>query len=274
MERILTRTVNALQEQLKKGVFTPSHYEVSFQVAEDLDSVHVELSESEKMHLKGRIDRIDTAEDEEHVYVKVIDYKSGNKQFDLAALYYGLQLQLVVYMNAAMELVSKEHPGKQVIPAAMLYYHVDDPTVEVTGEVKEDEIHHLLMEKLRMNGVVNREPDIVKLLDSHIQEKSEVIPVEIKKDGDYSARSGILSGEDFQIISRYVNDKMKRIGREIMDGKIAKNPYKRGTEESCTYCSYKKICGFDSSMEGYSKRKLENLSKEEVFGRINEECGD
>ena len=61
----------------------------------------MDLSEDEKMHLQGRIDRIDVAEDAEHVYVKVIDYKSGNRKFDLAALYYGLQLQLVVYMNAA-----------------------------------------------------------------------------------------------------------------------------------------------------------------------------
>ena len=92
MSRILTRTVLTLQQHLKQGSFQPDDYELSFRFAEDLDSIHVDLSEEEKMHLQGRIDRIDVSEDAEHVYVKVIDYKSGNKKFDLAALYYGLHL--------------------------------------------------------------------------------------------------------------------------------------------------------------------------------------
>ena len=121
MSRILTRTVLTLQQHLKQGSFQPDDYELSFRFAEDLDSIHVDLSEEEKMHLQGRIDRIDVSEDAEHVYVKVIDYKSGNKKFDLAALYYGLQLQLVVYMNAAMELESRKHPDKEIVPAALLY---------------------------------------------------------------------------------------------------------------------------------------------------------
>lgn len=104
MSRILTRTVLTLQQHLKQGSFQPDDYELSFRFAEDLDSIHVDLSEEEKMHLQGRIDRIDVSEDAEHVYVKVIDYKSGNKKFDLAALYYGLQLQLVVYMLSLIHI--------------------------------------------------------------------------------------------------------------------------------------------------------------------------
>ena len=79
----------------------PRDVEVSFTMAEDLESVNIALSKEEKMKLRGRIDRIDTYEEGGNVYVKVIDYKSGSKRFDLAALYYGLQLQLVVSMNAA-----------------------------------------------------------------------------------------------------------------------------------------------------------------------------
>ena len=96
MERILTRTALTLQEQLKRGAFTPREYEVSFRQVQNLDDVAVSLSSEEKMTLRGRIDRVDTAEDEGHIYVKVVDYKSGNRDFDLVALYYGLQLQLVV----------------------------------------------------------------------------------------------------------------------------------------------------------------------------------
>ena len=270
MSRILTRTVLTLQQHLKQGSFQPDDYELSFRFAEDLDSIHVDLSEEEKMHLQGRIDRIDVSEDAEHVYVKVIDYKSGNKKFDLAALYYGLQLQLVVYMNAAMELESRKHPDKEIVPAALLYYHIDDPTIETTVELTQEQINEEILTKLRMNGVVNSDPAVVERLDRFLQDKSKVIPVEKKKDGSFSARSGVLSREELQVVSSYVDTKIREIGREILDGKIAANPYEKGNEEACTYCAYKKVCGFDGSIPGYEKRQLEDLDKQTLMQRMQE----
>ena len=268
MSRILTRTVLTLQKQLKQGSFQPDDYELSFRFAEDLDSIHVDLSEDEKMHLQGRIDRIDVSEDAEHVYVKVIDYKSGNRKFDLAALYYGLQLQLVVYMNAAMEMESRKHPDKEIVPAALLYYHIDDPTIETPVELTDEQINEQILAKLRMNGVVNSDPGVVERLDRYMQDKSVVIPVEKKKDGSFSARSGVLSREEMQLISSYVDAKIRSIGREILDGKIAANPYEKGNEEACTYCAYKKVCGFDGSIPGYEKRQLEDLDKQALMQRM------
>ena len=270
MSRILTRTVLTLQQHLKQGSFQPDDYELSFRFAENLDSIHVDLSEEEKMHLQGRIDRIDVSEDAEHVYVKVIDYKSGNKKFDLAALYYGLQLQLVVYMNAAMELESRKHPDKEIVPAALLYYHIDDPTIETPVELTQEQINEEILTKLRMNGVVNSDPAVVERLDRFLQDKSKVIPVEKKKDGSFSARSGILSREELQVVSAYVDTKIRQIGREILDGKIAANPYEKGNEEACTYCAYKKVCGFDGSIPGYEKRQLEDLDKQTLMQRKQE----
>lgn len=270
MSRILTRTVLTLQQHLKQGSFQPDDYELSFRFAEELDSIHVDLSEEEKMHLQGRIDRIDVSEDAEHVYVKVIDYKSGNKKFDLAALYYGLQLQLVVYMNAAMELESRKHPDKEIVPAALLYYHIDDPTIETPVELTDEQINEQILAKLRMNGVVNSDPEVVERLDHYLQDKSAVIPVEKKKDGSFSARSGILSREEMQLVSTYVDAKIRDIGREILDGKIAANPYEKGNEEACTYCAYKKVCGFDGSIPGYEKRQLEDLDKQTLMQRMQE----
>ena len=270
MSRILTRTVLTLQQHLKQGSFQPDDYELSFRFAEDLDSIHVDLSEEEKMHLQGRIDRIDVSEDAEHVYVKVIDYKSGNKKFDLAALYYGLQLQLVVYMNAAMELESRKHPDKEIVPAALLYYHIDDPTIETPVELTKEQINEEILAKLRMNGVVNSDPAVVERLDRFLQDKSKVIPVEKKKDGSFSARSGVLSREEMQLVSSYVDTKIREIGREILDGKIAANPYEKGNEEACTYCAYKKVCGFDGSIPGYEKRQLEDLDKQTLMQRMQE----
>lgn len=271
MGRVLTRTVLTLQNQLQKGEFQPDGYELSFRYTDNLDAVNISLSEEEKMRLRGRIDRIDIAEDEEKVYVKVIDYKSGSRQFDIAALYYGLQLQLVVYMNAAMELEARKHPRKEIVPAALLYYHIEDPTVETPVELDEEALNQQILAKLRMNGVVNSQEDIVSRLDRYMAAKSDVIPVEKKKDGTFSARSSIMSSEELKVISNYVNHKVRSIGREILDGKIGVNPYEKGSADACTYCVYRKVCGFDAAIPGYGKRNLEELEHGEALERMKKD---
>lgn len=273
MGRVLTRTVLTLKEQLKKGEFKPEAYEMSFRYADDLSNVNVALSPEEKMRLQGRIDRIDTAEEGDRVYVKVIDYKSGSRQFDLAALYYGLQLQLVVYMNAAMEWEAKKHPDKEVVPAALLYYHIDDPTVETPVELSDEELNQQILEKLRMNGVVNGEEEIVAKLDREMGTKSDVIPVERKKDGSFSARSSTMNREELKTVSDYVNYKVRTIGQEILAGRIDLDPYEKGSAEACTYCVYRKVCGFDPAIPGYEKRELEDLDRQEALRRMGEEAG-
>lgn len=255
MYRILKRTIWALKEQLKSGKFQPEAFEMSFSRVENLDAVNITLSEEEKMKLRGRIDRLDTCEDEDHIYVKVIDYKSGNKKFDLAAVYYGLQLQLIVYMNVAAEMMKKSHPDKEVVPAALLYYHVNDPMIKSEEELSPEQVNDQLLKELRMNGLVNDSEEVIGLLDGSFATKSSIIPVERKSDGSLSARSSVVNREDYEVISNYVNQKMHQFGTEILQGNIAVNPCEQGNTESCTYCTFREICAFDGKIPGFEKRK-------------------
>ena len=118
LKRILCRSAWVLHEQLAAGSFRPSGFEVSFADAGNLETVKVSLGEHGRMHLQGRIDRIDTAQTEDAAYVKVVDYKSGMAEFDPVSFYYGLQLQLVVYLNAALEMEQRLHPERTAVPQA------------------------------------------------------------------------------------------------------------------------------------------------------------
>lgn len=271
MARILKRTVLTLQTQLKKGAFVPEKFEVSFSMTEDLDPLNIALNEQERMRLQGRIDRVDTCEAEDKVYVKVIDYKSGSRRFDLAALYYGLQLQLVVYMNAAMEMEQRKHPDKKVVPAAMLYYHINDPMVEDGDNMTPEQINAKLLQELKMTGIVNENDEAVRLLDREFTDKSEILPLERKKDGSYSAHSSVIKEEDMQVVSCYVNRKIRELGSGILDGTIAVNPYEQNGSQACTYCAYKSVCGFDSRIEGYEMRKLPRMSRDDALACMKRE---
>ena len=278
MHRILNRTVLTLQYQLQKGAFTPENFELSFQMTSDLNAVNIALSDEERMQLIGRIDRVDTCRQEDKLYVKIIDYKSGSKKFDLAALYYGLQLQLVVYMNAAVEVLKKKNKKEKndthVIPAAMLYYHVSDPMTETDkGNPDISEIQAAILEELRMTGMVSDDEEVIQLLDRDFDTKSSILPVARKKDGSFTKASSVLSDKDFETVSTYVNHKIKELGVSILDGDIGLNPYEQKDADACTYCDYKGVCGFDKKLGAKLVRHLEDMEQEVAMERIKQSLG-
>jgi helicase-exonuclease AddAB, AddB subunit len=269
MKRIMKRTIWALQKQIKKGDFVPSGYEVSFHMAGNLDSINIMLSEDEKLKLKGRIDRLDTCEEEDKVYVKIIDYKSGETDFDMVALYHGLQLQLVVYLNAALEIEQKKNRESQVIPAGIFYYNVKDPITNREEDDSEEKIKARLLKDLKMKGLVNDNSDIIHKLDKEMTKDSSVIPVSYNKDGSFSRFSSVASSEQFSQLSAYVNEKIRGIGTEILDGKIQVSPYELENKNGCEYCNYGGICGFDKKIQGYEFRKLPKYQKEEIWAKLS-----
>ncbi len=268
IERITDRTIWALAEQIKKGDFVPAGFEVSFSAIDNLKAMKISLSEDEELHLKGRIDRLDLCEDEHHVYVKIIDYKSGNTSFDLAALYYGLQLQLVVYMDAALEREEKRHPGKEAVPAGMFYYHIQDPVVDWEPEEDEETIEEKILKKLRMSGLVDSDLEVIRHMDREIETESQVIPVAMKDGLIVEAKSSVASRKRFKALTEYVHQKLKTAGQEILSGNIAVNPYKQGNRTGCDYCPYHAVCGFDRKTAGYGYRRLRSLKTEDIWQEI------
>ncbi len=249
MKRILRRTVETIAEQVKTSHFSPEGYEISFSFAEDLESVNFTLSEQEKMRLRGRIDRVDTHKTEDTVYVKVVDYKSGNREFQLLSLYHGLQLQLVVYLNSAVEIFKRKYPDKNVVPGGMYYYHLDDPMIEGEAGKSDAQIREEILEELKLKGVASE-----------------------AEDPSISKKTKRAGKEEFQILSGYVNHKIREIGQKIFDGEIAAKPYQLGEDTGCDYCPYHGICGFDPSVPGQNYRKLENIKDDaEILRKMQEE---
>lgn len=249
MKRILRRTVETIAEQVKTSHFTPEGYEISFSFADNLEAVDFTLGDEEKMRLRGRIDRIDTRKTEDMVYVKVVDYKSGSQEFQLLSFYHGLQLQLVVYLNSAMEILKKKYPDRQIVPGGMYYYHLDDPVIEGDSTKTDEEIRREVFKELKLQGIAGEETD-------------ESVKDNAKRAGK----------EEFRILSGYVNHKIREIGQRIFEGEISANPYRLGDKTGCDYCPYHGICGFDSNIPGQDYRKLEQIKDdEEIFRRMLEE---
>lgn len=269
LKRMMRRTVWALTKQLEKGDFVPEGYEISFGGASGLSTSNIALDGYGHMRLRGKIDRVDICEEGDELYVKVIDYKTGVKAFDLGELYYGLQLQLILYLNTALELEEKKHRGKTVIPAGIFYYQMKDPLVE--KEKEEEKLEQKLLKELRLDGIANAKEEVVRHLDRACSGNSLVVPIGKNKDQSLSKTSKVATQEEFAVISEYAKHQMKRIGARILSGETDVSPYELGEMTGCSYCPYKAICGFEEKIPGYEYRKLQKLKKEEVLAKMREE---
>ena len=268
MGRIIRRSIWALQEQLKLGSFTPGKFELSFSQVSDLEAVNIRLSEEEKIRLQGRVDRVDRCEEENRVLVKVIDYKSGSTAFQLLSLYHGLQLQLVVYLGAVLELEQKQHPDKEVVPAGIFYYQLQDPILDLEEGESEESREQRILESLKLKGLVNQEDEIIQRLDHTMPGRSSILPLSYRKDGSLRAGSSVASQEQFQQVIHYVNRKIRELGSRMLEGEISVNPYELEGRTACDFCSYRGVCQLDTRAENGGLRRLEEMTGEEIWARL------
>ena len=278
IKRISIRSIEVLTKHLEAGKFSPKGAEIRFSSTNNLDSLTFKLSDDEIMRFTGSIDRLDTYEVDDKVYIKIIDYKSGNKSFDLVEVYKGLSLQLALYMNAATEMVSREseHLDKEIIPAGILYYHIDDPIVDGTLTDSNDEISGKIFKELRMRGLVNSDSEVYRLIDKDFDKDSDIIPVSLVKSGDLSKKSSAVSTEDFETISKFVNKKIEDIGREILSGNIKAEPKSAAGIDcgACGYCPYVDICKFTGSINEFTDEDATDdteVKKDNVLEKMREE---
>ncbi len=280
MERTLKRTVWAIHNQLKGGDFEPALFEVSLSKIGSASALTYELSDDSRLVLSGQIDRIDTCEKNGRVLVKIVDYKSGNKALDYMSMYYGLQIQLVFYMNATIEGMQQKQPDKQIVPAAFFYYHIDDPLIEAKMDVSDDELRGMMMDKLRPTGSIRDDNEVVATLDEKAAEaianktsyKSEVAKLDIKRDGGFSAHSDIVSEDDMKVMSEHVKLTVRRAGEDMISGRIDVDPYRTKDKNACTYCQYRSVCGFDVGLPGYEYNILSPLGKkDEIIAAMKED---
>lgn len=273
LKRVSKRAAWTLVLQVRAGQFEPYAHEIAFsshRVQFSVPPIVVELKNNERILLEGRIDRIDLYEENNKWYVKVIDYKSGSQKFSLSEVYQGLQLQLMVYLNAIIEN-SSYFKQDQLYPAGVFYFKIDDPMVEMElnqGNLSDDEILKLL----KMDGLLIDDIHIIEAMDDNILEKkkSNIIPVELKKDDSLSARSKTADYESFMGLIDHVKLLISDLGSQIHDGITRIKPIKQSNKTACQYCQYKSICQFDTSF-GNNYDTIDTMKNEEVFEAIRKD---
>ncbi|MDN3015131.1 helicase-exonuclease AddAB subunit AddB [Paenibacillus sp. BSR1-1] len=272
LEQIITRASLVLSEHAKVSGFSPIGLELAFGPNGKLPPLSFTLKNGKKMELAGRIDRIDQAKGEDdQVFLRVIDYKSSEKDVNLTEVYYGLALQMLTYLDIVMTH-SKELVEMQASPAGVLYFHVHNPFINTTKMLTIDEIENQIMKKFKMNGLMLSDQNVIRMMDQSLESgDSQIIAAGIKKDGNLSKKSKVASLNEFSNLKNHIRKLYENTGNAIIDGEIGITPYKLKDKTPCTFCVYKSVCQFDESIENNQFRILTPYSKEEVLGLIRKE---
>jgi ATP-dependent helicase/nuclease subunit B len=275
LKRVVERAVWVIAEHIRLGDFNPVDYEVGFGEGEKYPSIVLELKSGEKIYLQGRIDRVDELETPEGKYLRIIDYKSGFKDFRLSDVYYGLQIQLITYLNALWESGERyegdDTGSKPCHPAGMLYFKIDDPIIRSNSRISEEEIEKSIQKQLKMRGLLLADVRLIKKMDNNINGTSTIIPATINKGDVLGKNTSGATKEQFVQLKKHVKKLMAAICEEIMKGNVSISPYKKNKSTPCTYCGFKSICQFDAAMKDNRYRILQDRSDDEIWSLMGQE---
>ncbi|EHK2407794.1 helicase-exonuclease AddAB subunit AddB, partial [Clostridium perfringens] len=273
-KRILTKSVMVISEQMKRSDFEIYKNELAFGFSKDVNSIKLDLPSGESFYLNGRIDRVDKLNLDGETYLRIIDYKTGSKKFDLNKFYNGLQIQLLVYLDALINN-SENIVENQAMPGAILYFRIDDPILKSKGDLTEEEIKSEVLKELKLEGLLLDDVKVVKAMDNTLEPgtHSLIIPANMKKAGDLGKNKALITMEQFELLRKYVNEKMVEICQNMIEGKIDIEPCKENKNIVCDYCNYSHICQFDSSLEDNRYKVIPKKKEEDIWKSINEKVG-
>ncbi|MDO4530344.1 MAG: exodeoxyribonuclease V subunit gamma, partial [Bacillota bacterium] len=273
LKRISAKAVWALIRHIQMGDFIPSGYEVGFGIHEKLPPIVIELKDGGSLILNGKIDRVDLLDAEGTHYVKIIDYKSGSKVFSFQDIYYGLQLQLLIYLDAYLKHHQKT--GTEWKPGGVFYFRIKEPALALYQEHSAEEIEQMLYEKMKMSGLLLENDRIIEGLDHTLKAEnatdfsgtSAIVPIGFTKTGGLSSTSNLASEEQYAAILDFVTRRTKELGEAMKAGIITPAPFLDGERNPCSYCKYRSICRHDYE-ERPKWRKLLSIDKNTFWQEI------
>ncbi len=243
LKRVSKKSVYNATEHLRIGEFKPEKYEFAFGSEFEAPPIVFEFEDGSKIELRGKIDRVDLYSDGEKSYAKIIDYKSGYQDFKLEKALQGLQIQLVVYMDAVLQN-SEYFVKNELYPAGAFYFKLKDPIAGVETASTE-ELEKNLARELKLSGFLVKDIDIVRMLESDIDSGSSVYPMRVNKDGSVGKSGDVYELEDIDLIINYIKNIIKESAKEIIKGNVKAEPYNDNNVTPCAYCEYDSVCRFD-----------------------------
>ena len=271
-EQILENVV----EELRVSDFRPIDYELDFSYNGDLPPVQCTDGDV-SISLTGKVDRVDGYIRNGRLYLRVMDYKSGHKSFSLSDIWYGLNMQLIIYLYALQREGLERYRARltdelnEIVPAGVLYVPVRDELPDEKRSIDEDELNTEKEKLLRRSGLLSDDMSILEAMERGLEDKGRFIPVALKKkkgeeEASFASGSAVADLAKFGRLARYTQKKLLEMGQELRRGSVEANP-RRSDRSYCDWCEFRAACRFDETA-GDKMRPLRKLKDEEVWEQL------
>ena len=265
----VTAVVNNAAEELAASDFRPVAFELGFGKGKDLPPVELTV-DGITVSLSGFVDRVDGWEKDGRLYLRVVDYKTGRKSFDLTDVWNGLGLQMLLYLFT-LKGEGRTLWGREIVPAGVLYLPAREALIQGSRSMTEAERRREVDKALRRRGLVLDEPEVLEAMEHPGPEGIRFLPVRV------SARSGAITGEALVSaerlgrLERHIGRVLRQIGEELAAGNIAADPFWKGSEHNaCQYCDYAQACHFEEGRGDDRRRWLPTVSAQVFWQRLEE----
>ncbi len=255
--------VEELWKEMQESDFQAYDFELSFGDGGIMPAIQIQ-SPLMDAQLRGFVDRVDLWQSENGPYIRVVDYKTGIKDFDYCDIYNGIGLQMLLYLYA-LEEEGKQLFGENPIPAGVQYFPARVPLVSVKGSVSCEEAEQLRQKNFKRKGLLLGEEQVLQAMEPG--DKPKRLSYSVKKDGTLSG--DIASRSQFKMLKKYIFDLLTQMVRNIAEGNITADPYTRGVSHSaCTFCPYDAVC---HSAEVPGRRNYQAVSNDDFWAAIEKE---
>ncbi len=257
-----------IARELCQSSFRPVDFELA--IGDSVGPLRIPLQDGGEVLVDGKIDRVDLMDLGGVRYLRVVDYKTGKKEFRISDLLYGMNMQMLIYLGALCENGWKRY-GK-FIPAGVLYAPANRPAIFLGRDAPESEVRKKAERQLRMDGLILSDPEIVSGMDREAD--GRYIPVALK-DGvpDRRGRDHAVSPSELHAILGYLRSLVSDMAEELRKGDVAAVPLNGDRYSACRWCPYFTVCGHERDDPEREMRKwdrdaaMEELKKAEGSGK-------
>lgn len=258
--RELALIVQELWEELNQASFEPEGFEVSFGNDGQLPAVDCSGTKMQAQ-LGGFVDRVDIWNAGDDKYFRVVDYKTGRKDFDYCDVFNGLGLQMLLYLFAIEDSV------EDMKPAGVQYFPARVPLVGTEGQITDELLQSLRSKEWKRKGLLLND---VSVLSAMAPEGTEYrMPFSKKKDGSISG--DIATKEQLATLKKYIFNILGKLVDDLASGNVEPNPYTRGTShDACAFCPYGSVC---HKMTVENRRNYKAMSAQTFWEYVSREVG-
>ena len=268
LEKTVYAVVENVCQELARSDFRPIAFELGFGAGKDLPPVELTAG-GVTVAVSGFVDRVDGWEKDGKLYLRVVDYKTGRKSFDLTDVWNGLGLQMLLYLFTLKE-EGKELFGRDILPAGVLYLPARDALVAGSRTMTEEERRAEVDKQLKRKGLVLSEPDVLAAME-HAEGQPRFLPVKVSKTTGAVSGEALVTAERLGRLEKHTHRILEDIAKEIAAGNIAADPFWRGEQQNaCRWCDYADACQFREGVGGDRRRWLPKVKGEEFWDRLEQ----